>query len=395
MRFHVLGVPHTVTHTDYVACAFTQKVLKFCKMMTKLGHEVIHYGHADSNVICTEHVTITNNTDLALSYGNRDWRKNVFKYTRKDHVYQIFEKNAITEIDKRKKKFDFILAFFGLVHQNICDAFDRRWYIPVEPGIGYNEVFAPCKVFESYAIYHAITGPTVVDPSTNTVNLPNWYDAVIPNYFDPDDFIFNENKENYFLYLGRIVTGKGVDIAIDVTKEIGAKLIIAGQIPNLEEDSDDPFVKLILQNLPSHVEYVGYADLEKRKHLMANAKAGFVPSIYIEPFGGVQIEMLMSGTPTITSDWGAFAENNLHGVTGYRCRTFDQFVWAAQNIEKIESKKCREWAENFTLDKIGLMYEDYFESVQNYYKYQSWYKTDKKRNNLDWLNKNYPKSTFG
>ena len=33
MRFHCLSVPHTITNEDYSVCAFTQKVLRFCKMM--------------------------------------------------------------------------------------------------------------------------------------------------------------------------------------------------------------------------------------------------------------------------------------------------------------------------------------------------------------------------
>ena len=80
MRFHALGLPHTVTSKEYGACAYTQKVLKFGKMMTQLGHEVIHYGHEDSDLICTEHVPVLRNEDFSIAYGDHDWRKNFFKY---------------------------------------------------------------------------------------------------------------------------------------------------------------------------------------------------------------------------------------------------------------------------------------------------------------------------
>lgn len=371
MRFHILGVPHTVTSKDYVACAYTQKVLKFGKMMTSLGHEVIHYGHEDSDLICSEHVTVVTNNDLEIAYGNYDWRNSFYRYDYNDHAYQTFYKNAIAEVGKRKQKHDFILPFWGVGVKPVCDAHPDL--ICVEPGIGYaGGHFARWKVFESYAIYSAYYGLSSVGQCKQ-----DWYDVVIPNYFDPDDFLFQENKQDYFLFLGRVYSGKGVHIAVQVTEKIGAKLIVAGQNPNNMQ-------------FPPHVEFVGYADAEKRKYLMANAKGALVPSMYNEPFGGVQIEMLFSGTPTITTDWGAFPENNIHGVTGYRCRTFEHFLWAARNIDKIDPKNCRQYAENFTLDRVGRMYEEYFQSVLNVHTGNGWYEPNDTRDNLDWLKKDIP-----
>ena len=358
MRFHVLGLPHTVSNKEYIACAYTQKVVKFCKMMHSRGHEIYHYGHEESDVDCTEHITVTTNKDLEMAYGNHNWRENFFKFDVNDHAYQTFYKNCISEVGKRKQKNDFILPFWGAGVRPICDAHPDL--ITVEPGIGYaGGHWARFKVFESYAIYHAYYGLSSVGSCKQ-----DWYDVVIPNYFDEDDFVYKKEKEDYFLFLGRVYEGKGIHIAIQTTEKIGAKLIVAGQ-NNLQDCG--------YKEIPKHVEFIGYADLETRKNLMSNAKGSFVASLYNEPFGGVQVENLLSGTPTITTDWGAFTENNINGVTGYRCRTFGDFVEAASNIDKINPEDCRKFGEKFLLNNVAPLYEKYFNDILNIYTGKGWY----------------------
>lgn len=351
--FHCIGLPHTKTNDNYVGCAYTQKVLKFCKMMTTRGHTVYHYGTEGSDPICTENINVLSDVIYKKVYGDHDFKTHWFKYDTNDEAYRTFYRNTINEINKRKKKGDFVLAFWGGGVKPICDA--EQDLICVEPGIGYGWTWCKYRAFESGTHRHAIYGPEAA-----SCCMPKPFDRVVPNYFDIDDFTFNDSYKDrmangYFLFTGRIYDGKGLNIAIAVSKILGKQLLVCGQL-------DDSY-----RNYPfdDQVKYIGYVDKYQRDYYMRHAIASFVASQYLEPFGGVQIENLLCGTPTITSDWGAFVENNIQGVTGYRCNTLDDYINAAMDCceGKIDYYNCRKKGLEFSLENIAPIYEKWFADI--------------------------------
>lgn len=374
-RFHLLSVPHTVANKEYISCAFTQEIIRFCKMLksSEKGYKVYFYGHKDSEVECDEIIPIIDKDFLLKYYGEYD--KNKLIPHGNAEADNIFNMRCIKEISKRKQKDDFILCFWGIGQKTVADQFPDC--IIVEPGIGYpvSGIFAPYRVFVSYTYMHYAYG------KMNIIN-GSWYDCVIPNYFDLNEFEYKEQKKDYMLYLGRMNKDKGVDICIQLAESLQNDLIIAGQ---------GDLKSLGYMEMPKYVTYVGNADVEKRKELMSNAKCLLLPTYYIEPFGNVLVEALLSGTPIITTDWGAFNEINLHGITGYRCRTFEQFKWSVKNIHKIKPSNCYKWAsENFSMERVKGLYEEYFDMLTKLHKKKGFYEEDDTRDNLDWLYKKYP-----
>lgn len=341
MRFHVAALPHTCTTTEYISCAYTAKVINFCRMMKDRGHTVFLYGGEQNEAPCDEHIVCVSETDRAAHVGDKHFTSASFDYNLPFWVNA--NNRVVEEIKKRANQKDFICIIGGYAQKQIADALPSM--ISVEFGVGYGGSFSKYRVFESYAWMHLCYGaarggdPHGVDGQ--------WWDTVIPGYLDPAQFPYSEEKDDYYLFIGRLIDRKGYRIAADVCFDLGKKLVVAGQ--------GDP---------PLGCEYVGVVGPEERGRLMSRAKAVFVPTIYVEPFGNVNIEAQACGTPVITTDWGAFTETVVDGVTGFRCRTFGEFKRAAQDAEKLSPAVIRSHAiANYSLWVIGKKYEQYFERL--------------------------------
>jgi glycosyltransferase involved in cell wall biosynthesis len=115
---------------------------------------------------------------------------------------------------------------------------------------------------------------------------------------------------------------------------------------------------------------------------MANATAVFVPTIYVEPFGNVAVEAMACGTPVITSDWGAFTETVIQGKTGFRCRTFAQFLDAMEDVKQLDPHVIRAHAlSNYSLEAVALKYDEYFRRLMTLWG-EGWYSRERYRDDL-------------
>ena len=330
---HILSSSSSPVHIDNRIDPFSIAVIKFVENMQKLGWNCIHYGIAGCDVPCE--------TIVCLPNVYNDARENL----------KVYNTNAGIEIAKRKQAGDLIMCFHG--HENQAATIPNTDLIIVEPSIGYetSAIFAPYRVFVSQAQMHMFYG------ERKMLMNPSWFDAVIPNAFTPSEFEYSIKKKDYVLYFGRVIENKGIHIAIQATAKSGHKLIIAGP-GNLAD--------LGYNEIPEHVTCVGLVNAEQRKELMRDARAIIGPTYYVEPFGNMVVEGYFSGTPAITSDWGGFTETVVHGVTGFRCREFNDFVNALTSLWQIDPAVCRNWAwSNYEETVVHKQFDRYFKKLQS------------------------------
>ncbi len=367
-RFHILGLAHLPVSERYNSCAFTQKIVKLSKMLLSLGHETIIYGAETSDAPCTEFVETHTIADIRQEWGSGDnrpqcdglgypWRETSFRHDfnkPRTATTAKYYKNASKHVLENMKHDDFMLVMQGVYQKPIADA--AGLFLTCEPGIGYRGSYARFRAFESAYLQNFTYGSEHPGESING----HYYDRVIPNYFDEKDFPFQEKKEDYFLYVGRMILRKGVETAIKATGHIGAKLILAGQLSGEWDDID-------VNNLPGHCEFIGHIDPDERATLMGGARAVFVPTQYLEAFGGVNVEAQLTGAPVITTNYGVFSETVLDNRTGFLCNTLDDFVWAAKNAHTLDPKVIRKHAERYLMDNVRWEFQRFFDDIYDVY----------------------------
>ncbi len=202
--------------------------------------------------------------------------------------------------------------------------------------------------------------------------------TVVHNGIDTNIYSFEEKKDDYLLWLGRLSKAqnpdgtyqdpKGVRWAIQLAQETGQRLLLSGNVEDMNFYKKD-----VEPHLNDKIQWVGPVTAEyslskeKVANLMQKAKCFLMTINWYEPFGLVMAESMASGTPVIGFDRGAVKEVISDGNTGFVVPPeagIQGLKDALSKIDTIQPSVCREWVVNhFSQDTMVNNYEKTYQEI--------------------------------
>lgn len=191
-------------------------------------------------------------------------------------------------------------------------------------------------------LYHHFPDVPLVSISDNQrTPLPwaNWCTTVYHG-LPPHLYTFNPVPGNYFAFIGRVSPEKRLDRAIEIAERSGMPLIIGAKTDKADEAYFNEKIKPLLRS--PRVQFVGEVSEREKRELLENAAALLFPIDWPEPFGLVMIEAFSCGTPVIAYPHGSVPEIMEDGVTGFVVSNQEQAIQAAQQIDTLDRRACRQ-----------------------------------------------------
>jgi glycosyltransferase involved in cell wall biosynthesis len=169
-----------------------------------------------------------------------------------------------------------------------------------------------------------------------------------------DNFYLSDKTEDYFLMVGRLMTYKRFDIAIEAFNKLGLPLKILGHGPEM---------KRLKKIAGPTVEFLGRVDAKELSHYFSHCKAFIFPQE--DDFGIVAIEAMASGRPLIAYRGGDIPEHIEEGKTGifFENQTPEDIIEAVKKFKAsdYDPTYIREKASKFDKEKFKEKIKDYIE----------------------------------
>jgi glycosyltransferase involved in cell wall biosynthesis len=203
------------------------------------------------------------------------------------------------------------------------------------------------------------------DARVTAVSRCQWRDypqfrpaAVIHHGIDAAQFTFRAEPDDYLAYLGRFIPGKGAPQAVEAARRVGLRLLLAGPANDYFREQIAPLVD------GRTVAYLGYLRGADRDRFLGGARALLYPLQAPEPFGLVQAEAMLCGTPVVGLRVGAVPEVIDEGVTGYTAASLEEFAGQVVRGLALDRRRVRARAEErFSAWRMAREYAALYERL--------------------------------
>lgn len=208
-------------------------------------------------------------------------------------------------------------------------------------------------------------------PSNNYVAISENQRKAVPagrvyrvyNAIAYQDFPFSPDKEDFFLWIGKIWPGKGLHSAIEVARRADLKLRIAGR----PHPSHLEYFQNLMERVDGQkIQYLGEVSDEERLDLYKRARALLFPIQWDEPFGLVMVEAMACGTPVLAFGRGSVPEIIDDGRTGFVVSEVEEMMEAVKKVDSLDPRVCRKWVEeHFSAEVMIKAYEEVYQNIMN------------------------------
>jgi len=205
--------------------------------------------------------------------------------------------------------------------------------------------------------------------------IQNYNFEVIPNGFyieGKNDIVKNKKKINKLLFLSRIHKKKGIEILIEVFKELNPpswnlEIIGTGEkkfVEKLKQKSGKNFIN-------KKIFFLGFKNSHQKKKYFKSSDIFVLPS-YSENFGIVVPEALSFGVPVLTTKstpWKDLKENNCGwwintGKVSLKKTLKKIFILNQKQISKMRIKAKR-LSKNYEWPKVAKKFENTYYKLNN------------------------------
>ncbi len=155
--------------------------------------------------------------------------------------------------------------------------------------------------------------------------------SFVYNGLDPAEYRFRAAKDEFDLFIGRLHSSKGWQLAVEGAKASQRRLILAGGWR---------------PSFSRFIHFAGEVDGSEKADLLSGARLLWMPAQWDEPFGLTLIEALWSGTPVLGTRRGSLPEVLSSEVAEFG-ETVEELVERIPEMATKDPLACRARAERY------------------------------------------------